>query len=77
MHGVARHRRWHQLVAAVSAGIALWTLQADARSQRTTIIYFLRHSENEVRLIRTNTGGNVPATLPRTARRRGPAAFSR
>ena len=62
MHGVARHRRWHRLVAAVSAGFALWTLQADARSERT-IIYFLRHSENEVRLIRTNTGGNVPATF--------------
>ena len=76
MHGVGLHRRWHRLVAAVSAGFALWTLQADARSERT-IIYFLRHSENEVRLIRTNTGGNVPATFAETARRPGPAAFSR
>jgi broad specificity phosphatase PhoE len=49
-------------VGAVSAGIALWTLQAEARSQ-PTIIYFVRHSENEVRLVRTNTGGNVPATF--------------
>jgi broad specificity phosphatase PhoE len=60
MHGAARPCRWHRLVAAVSASIALWALQADARSQ-PTIMYFLRHSENEVRLIRTNTGGNVPA----------------
>ena len=62
MHGLARHRQWHRLVTAVSAGIAWWALQADARA-RPTIIYFIRHSENEVRLIRTNTGGNVPATF--------------
>lgn len=62
MRGVARHRGWHRLVTALSAGIALWTLQMDARSQPSTI-YFVRHGENEVRLIRTNTGGNVPATF--------------
>ena len=62
MDRAARHHRWHRVVAAITAGIALWTLQADAWSQRT-IIYFLRHSENEVRLTRTNTGGNVPATF--------------
>jgi broad specificity phosphatase PhoE len=62
MHGVTRPRQWRRLVTAVSAGIALWTLQVAARSQ-PTIIYFVRHSENEVRLIKTNTGGNVPATF--------------
>lgn len=62
MHGVARRRRSHRLVTVVSAGIALWTLQAEARSE-PTVIYFLRHSENEVRLIRINTGGTVPATF--------------
>jgi broad specificity phosphatase PhoE len=62
MYGEARRRRWHRLVTVITAGIALWTLQADARSQ-PTIIYFVRHSENEVRLIRTNTGGNLPATF--------------
>ena len=62
MHGVARHCRWHRLVTAVSAGLALWTLQPEARSH-PTVIYFVRHSENEVRLTRTNTGGNVPATF--------------
>ena len=61
MHRVARRHRWHRFVTAVLAGIAVWTLQAEARSQ-PTIIYFVRHGENEVRLTRTNTG-NVPATF--------------
>jgi broad specificity phosphatase PhoE len=59
MRGAARQRLWHRLV---TAGIALWTLQAEARVQ-PTIVYFVRHSENEVRLIRTNSGPNVPATF--------------
>jgi broad specificity phosphatase PhoE len=51
-----------RLVAGVLSGAALWTLQVDAHS-RSTLLYFLRHGENEVRMIRTNTGTTVPATF--------------
>ncbi len=51
-----------RFVAAVLAGIAVWTSQASAHP-RSTLLFFVRHSENEVRLIRTNSGSTVPATF--------------
>ena len=62
MYTDRRPRLRARLVAGVLSGAALWTLQADAHSL-PTLLYFLRHSENEVRMIRTNTGTTVPATF--------------
>lgn len=51
-----------RLVAVVLTGMAVWTLQASAHP-RSTLLFFLRHSENEVKSIRTNSGSTVPATF--------------
>jgi broad specificity phosphatase PhoE len=51
-----------RLVAATLVGVAVWTLGASAHPRRT-LLFFLRHSENEVKLVRTNSGSTVPATF--------------
>ena len=58
--GIARTRASSRAVLGV---VTLWMLPAGANHRRTTLLYFLRHSENEVRQIRTNTGSAVPATF--------------
>ena len=62
MRNDTRTRFKARLIAGVVGGAILWTIQADAHP-RSTLLYFLRHSENEVRMIRTNTGSAVPATF--------------
>jgi hypothetical protein len=51
-----------RLVAAALAAVAVWTVAASAHPRRT-LLFFVRHSENEVRLVRTNSGSTVPATF--------------
>jgi broad specificity phosphatase PhoE len=50
------------VLAAMLAVATLWMLPADAQSQRT-LLYFVRHSENQVRLVRTNAGISEPGTF--------------
>ena len=52
----------HLMLAAVLGAATLWMLPAEAHSPRT-LLYFVRHSEQQVRLVRTNAGVTEPGTF--------------
>ena len=61
-------------VLAALLGVAILSMLPAEAHPRRTLLYFVRHGEQQVRLVRTNAGVTEPGTFVEDALRRVRAA---